>query len=294
MHIAGSAHERRDLTIRIVTDSTSDIEPARAAELGVDVVPLFVLWGDKSYRDYVDLSRTEFYERLKSEPVLPTTSQPTSKMFEDAFEPHVAAGDEVLCITISSKLSGTMNAASAAAQRFDDRVRVIDSETAAGGLGMMVMHANELAQGGASMGTIVASIEREKATQRLFACVPDLSFLNRTGRIGKAKQLIGTLMKIVPVLSLKEGAVVPEAQVRTFARAQETMIDMSIANAPDIAAARFLVMHTNAPELAAAVLSKLHERFDGAQPKLSGILEAGPVIGVHAGAGAVGVFSAQD
>jgi len=281
--------------IAIVTDSTSDIEPARAASLAIDVVPLFVLWGDKSYRDYIDLSRAEFYERLKREPVLPTTSQPTAKMFEDAFEPHIAAGDDVLCITISSKLSGTINAARAAAQRFPEgKVHVADSESAAGGLGMMVMQARELAASGTPMNDIIASIEREKQKQKLYASVPDLSHLNRTGRIGKAKQLIGTLMKIVPVLSLKEGTVVPEAQVRTFARAQQTMIDLSIANAPEIANARYLVMHTNAPQLAADVLAKLRERFDGVEPKLSGIQEAGPVIGVHAGAGAVGVFSAQD
>lgn len=283
------------MAIKIVTDSTSDIEPSQAAALGVDVVPLFVLWGDQSYRDYVDLSRAEFYERLKTEPVLPTTSQPTAKMFEDAFAPHVDAGDDVLCITISSKLSGTINAALAAAQRFGDgKVRVVDSESAAGGLGMMVMHARDLAEAGKSMDEIVGAIERERQTQRLYACVPDLSYLNRTGRIGKAKQLIGTLMKIVPVLSLKEGVVAPEAQVRTFARAQQTMIDLSIANAPDIADARFLVMHTNAPQLAAEVLAMLRARFNGVEPKLCGILEAGPVIGVHAGAGAVGVFSAQD
>lgn len=283
------------MAIKIVTDSTSDIEPSQAAALGVDVVPLFVLWGDHSYRDYVDLSRSEFYERLKTEPVLPTTSQPTAKMFEDVFAPHVEAGDDVLCITISSKLSGTINAALAAAQRFGARkVRVVDSESAAGGLGMMVMHARDLAQSGKSMDEIIAAIERERGTQRLYACVPDLSYLNRTGRIGKAKQLIGTLMKIVPVLSLKEGVVAPEAQVRTFARAQQTMIDLSIANAPDIADARFLVMHTNAPELAAGALAMLRARFNGVEPKLCGILEAGPVIGVHAGAGAVGVFSAQD
>jgi len=281
--------------IAIITDSTSDIEPARAAALGVGVVPLFVLWGDQSYRDYVDLSRSEFYDRLKNDTVLPTTSQPTAKMFEDAFAPHVAAGNDVLCITISSKLSGTMNAARAAAQRFPDgKVQVVDSESASGGLGMMVMHAQDMAQNGKTVAEILAAIEREKQTQRLYACVPDLSHLNRTGRIGKAKQLIGTLMKIVPVLSLKEGTVVPEAQVRTFARAQQTMIDLSIANAADIANARFLVIHTNAPQLAADVLAKLRERFNGVEPKLCGTIEAGPVIGVHAGAGAVGVFSAQD
>jgi DegV family protein with EDD domain len=283
------------LAIAIVTDSTSDIEPARAAELGVDVVPLFVLWGERSYRDYVDLTRAQFYERLKAEPVLPTTSQPTAKMFEDAFAPHVAAGDEILCLVISSKLSGTINAARAAAQRFPDaKIEIVDSETAAGGLGMMVFHAREMAQQGKSMPEIMATIEREKQTQRLYACVPDLSHLNRTGRIGKAKQLIGTLMKIVPVLSLKEGAVAPEAQVRTFSRAQETMLDLAVKAVPNVSNGRFLVMHTNAPELAQDALRRLGERLNGAQPKLLEIMEAGPVIGVHAGAGAVGIFAAQD
>jgi DegV family protein with EDD domain len=283
------------VAIAIVTDSTSDIEPARAKELGLDVVPLFVLWGEKSYRDYVDLSRAEFYERLKSEPVLPTTSQPTAQMFEEAFAPHAAAGDEILCIVISSKLSGTINAARAAAQRFPDaNIRIVDSETAAGGLGMMVFHARDLALQGKSIDEILAAIEREKQTQRLYACVPDLSHLNRTGRIGKAKQLIGALMKIVPVLSLKDGAVVPEAQVRTFSRAQETMLDLAVRIVPDVANGRFLVMHTNAPELAASMLERLRARLGGVEPKLCDIMEAGPVIGVHAGAGAVGIFAAQD
>lgn len=283
------------MAIAIVTDSTSDIEPARAKELGLDVVPLFVLWGEKSYRDYVDLSRAEFYERLKTEPVLPTTSQPTAQMFEEAFAPHAAAGDEILCIVISSKLSGTINAARAAAQRFPDaNIRIVDSETAAGGLGMMVFHARDLALQGKTFDQILAAIEREKQTQRLYACVPDLSHLNRTGRIGKAKQLIGALMKIVPVLSLKDGAVVPEAQVRTFSRAQETMLDLAVRIVPDIANGRFLVMHTNAPELAASMLVRLRERLGGVEPKLCDIVEAGPVIGVHAGAGAVGIFAAQD
>lgn len=283
------------MAIAIVTDSTSDIEPARAKELGLEVVPLFVLWGEKSYRDYVDLSRAEFYERLKTEPALPTTSQPTAQMFEEAFAPHAAAGDEILCIVISSKLSGTINAARAAAQRFPDaKIRIVDSETAAGGLGMMVFHARDLALQGKSMDEILAAIEREKQTQRLYACVPDLSHLNRTGRIGKAKQLIGALMKIVPVLSLKDGAVVPEAQVRTFSRAQETMLDLAVRIVPDAANGRFLVMHTNAPELAASMLVRLRERLGGVEPKLCDIMEAGPVIGVHAGAGAVGIFAAQD
>jgi DegV family protein with EDD domain len=283
------------LAVAIVTDSTSDIEPARAAQLGIDVVPLFVVWGDKSYRDYIDLSRSEFYQKLATEPVLPTTSQPTAQMFEDAFRPHVEAGRDVVCIVLSSKLSGTINAARSAAQQFPGaNIEIVDSLSVAGGLGMQVLHAQELAKAGASVSEILAVLEREKQTQRLYACIPDLSHVVRTGRIGKARAVIGTLMKIVPVISLHDGEVVAEAQVRTLSRAQETMIDLSLKNVTDVTNARFLVMHTNAPDLASNILERLRARFEGAAPKLLGVLEAGPVIATHGGPGAVGVFSAQD
>jgi DegV family protein with EDD domain len=283
------------LAIAIVTDSTSDIEPARAAQLGIDVVPLFVVWGDKSYRDYIDLSRSEFYQKLATEPVLPTTSQPTAQMFEEAFRPHVEAGREIVCIVLSSKLSGTINAAQSASQQFPGAsVTIVDSLSVAGGLGMQVLHAQELAKAGASVNDIVAALEREKQTQRLYACIPDLSHVVRTGRIGKARAAIGTLMKIVPVISLRDGEVVAEAQVRTMNRAQETMIDLALKNVTDVANGRFLVMHTNAPELAANILARVRERLNGVIPRLLGVLEAGPVIATHGGPGAVGVFSAQD
>lgn len=282
------------MAVAIVTDSTSDIEPQRAKALGIDVVPLFVVWGNKSYRDYVDLSRNEFYEKLASEPVLPTTSQPTSQMFEDAFRPHVEAGEDIVCLVISSKLSGTINAARSAAAQFPKaNITIVDSESVAGGLGMQAMHARELAQGGASAEQIVTAIEREKGSQRLYACIPDLSHVVRTGRIGKARAVIGTLMKIVPVISLRDGEVVAEAQVRTMTRAQETMIDLALKNISDPQNARFLVMHTNAPQLAANILDRLRGRLQAA-PKMLDILEAGPVIATHGGPGAVGIFSAQD
>jgi DegV family protein with EDD domain len=283
------------LPIAIVTDSTSDIEPDRARALGIDVVPLFVLWGERSYRDYVDLTRPQFYERLASEPVLPTTSQPTPEMFAQAFAPHAAAGEAIICLVISSKLSGTINAARSAAAQFPDaQIRIIDSESVAGGLGMLAMRARELAASGSTVDEIVAAIEHEKRWQRLYACIPDLSHVVRTGRIGKARAVIGTLMKIVPVISLREGEVVAEAQVRTMSRAEETMIDLSLKNVHDIGNARFLVMHTNAPELADRILERVRARLGGVQPKMLGVLEAGPVIATHGGPGAVGIFCVQD
>lgn len=283
------------MAIAVVTDSTSDIEPARARELGVDVVPLFVIFGEKSYRDYVDLSRREFYEKLASEPVLPITSQPTSQMFEEAFRPHVQAGDEILCVVISSKLSGTINAARSAAQQFPGaKITIVDSLSVAGGLGMQVLHACALAKSGASLEQILAALEREKRTQHLYACIPDLSHVVRTGRIGKAKAVIGTLMKIVPVISLRDGEVVAEAQVRTMSRAQQTMIDLSLKDVTNVSKARFLVMHTNAPELARDILERLRSQLGGEEPEMLDVLEAGPVIATHGGPGAIGIFSAQD
>ncbi|MGB6985813.1 MAG: DegV family protein [Candidatus Aquilonibacter sp.] len=283
------------MSIVVVTDSTSDIEPQRAAALGITIVPLFVVFGDRSYRDYLDLSRRDFYKMLASEKVLPTTSQPTPQMFEEAFRPLVAAAHEILCLTISSHLSGTINAARAAAQQFPDaKIVVYDSESAAGGLGIMAMHAQELIAAGSGWEELLAALDRERAVQRLYACISDLSHLQRTGRIGKAQQVIGTLMKIVPVIALKDGQVSAEAQVRTFARAQSTMIDLALAAVTDESKARFLVMHTDAPQLAENALTQLRAKFGGTQPRLLDILEAGPVIATHAGPGAVGISVAQD
>lgn len=277
--------------IAIVTDSTSDIEPARAAQIGVAVVPLFVVFAEKSYRDYLDLSRAEFYEKLAHEKVLPTTSQPASTMFEEAFAPHVAAGDEIICIVISQALSGTINAARAAAERFPNaKIHLVDSQSAAGGLGLQVLHAAELARAGKTADEILAALEQDRETQRLFAALPDLSHVVRTGRVGKARAVLGTLMKIVPVLTLKDGVVEAAAQVRTFSRAQETLIDMTASGLGDPAQARLMVMHTKAPDIAQRLADRLLEKLPS-PPKSIELLEAGPVIATHAGAGAVGIFS---
>lgn len=283
------------MAVAVVTDSTSDIEPSRAHALGIDVVPLFVLWGDRSYRDYIDLSRSEFYAKLSSEAVLPTTSQPTPQMFEAAFAPHVRAGVPVVCVVISSKLSGTVNAARIAAQAFaSGQIHIVDSLSVAGGLGMQALLARKLALAGGSSEEIVSALERERAAARLYACIPDLSHVVRTGRIGKARAVIGTLMKIVPVISLQDGEVTAQAQVRTMSRAQDTMLELTLQNAPQAARARFLVMHTNAPALAARIADRLRELVAPAVPKQLDIWEAGPVIATHGGPGAVGIFSAQD
>ncbi|HUA07755.1 MAG TPA: DegV family protein [Candidatus Acidoferrales bacterium] len=284
------------MSIVVVTDSTSDIEPQRAAALGITIVPLFVIFGERSYRDGVDLSRREFFAKLRSDNVLPTTSQPTAQMFEEAFRPLVEAGHDILCLTISSYLSGTINSARAAAQQFPDaKIVVYDSESAAGGLGIMAMRAQEMIAQGVRWDELVAALDRERAVQRLYACIADLSHLQRTGRIGRVQQVLGTLMKIVPVIVLKDGQVGAEAQVRTFARAQSTMVDLALSAAgSDLTKARFLVLHTDAPHLADGVMEQLRAKLHGVTPRVLDILEAGPAIATHAGPGSVGMAVSHD
>ena len=278
--------------VAVVTDSTSDLDPAMRQRHGVTVVPLFVNFGTRSYRDTVDLSRDEFYAKLATAVELPSTTQPTPGMFEDAFRPLVEAGNTVICLTIMASLSGTINAATAAATAFPPgAVHVVDSGTVAGGLALQAMRAAELARSGAEAEGILAALADDRARQRGYATIPDLSHAVRTGRVSRAQAFVGSLVKIVPVLRIDGGRIGQEARVRTFVRAQEAMIAAATHAIGDPLGARVCVMHTRAPELAAAVERRLRAGIATALRSIH-IVEAGPVIATHAGPGAVGVFVA--
>ncbi|MDQ6933498.1 MAG: DegV family protein [Candidatus Eremiobacteraeota bacterium] len=281
------------MAVAIVTDSTADIDSATASDLGVDVVPLFVSFGNKRYTDGEELTRAEFYRKLESEKHLPMTSAPSSKMFEDVFAKHVALGHEIVCVVLAATFSGTINAAQAAARRFPDAViRLVDSLTVAGGLGLQVRRAAELARAGAEIKEIEQSLSHDRETQHAFATLPDLSHAVRSGRIGRPAAMLGTLMKVVPVLKIVGGIVEREALVRTFSRAQEVMIEATLRSLTDTSAARIMVMHANVHQVAVELVEMVKNRLS-ASPKFLGISEAGPVLAVHAGAGAVGIFCAE-
>lgn len=276
--------------VAVVTDSTSDLDPAMQARYGVEVVPLFVNFGETRYRDTIDLTRDAFYEKLRCEAVLPTTSQPTPAMFEDVFRVHAEAGRPVICLTIMARLSGTINAATAAAQQFPGAaIHIVDSATVSGGLALQAMHAAALAHDGAEAAAILGALALDRERERGYATLPDLSHAVRTGRISRAQAFLGSLVKIVPVLRIDGGRVEEEARVRTFARAQETMVAAASRDANGAPGARVCVIHTRAAELAATLAARLHERIV-TELRSFDVLEAGPVIGTHAGAGAVGIF----
>jgi DegV family protein with EDD domain len=277
--------------VAIVTDSTSDLDAAAAARSGIIVVPLFVNFGDTRYVDGVDMNRDEFYHRLKTDPRLPTTTQPTAKMFEDAFAPLVAQGRPIVGTFISQQMSGTINAARAAAEQFKGHpIALFDSLTCTAGLALQAAHAAELARAGASVDDILAALALDRDNQHGYAAIPDLSQAVRTGRIGKAKAAIGGLLKIVPVIRMSTGMVEEEARVRTFPRAQEGMILSTLRTIGDVAKARIQVIHSRDPELAKSVVARLRAQLPG-EPLTLTVSEAGPVIAVHTGQGAVGIFS---
>lgn len=276
----------------IVTDSTADLDPEAARELGIDVVPLYVNFGSESFLDRVQISRDDFYRRLAAGGALPTTTQASSAAYEETFAKHVTAGEEIVCLSISGRLSGTINAAGAAAAHFPQAtIRVFDSRTVSGGLGLLVFSAYELALGGAGAAEIITALEEMRSRQALYAAIPDLSHAVRTGRISRTMAMIGGMMKILPVLGLDDdGKVMEVARVRTFDRALETLIEATATRIQGTTAARVAVVHARAPQTAETLRQRLLQKTGDAIARLD-VLETGPAIAVHAGIGAAGIFS---
>jgi DegV family protein with EDD domain len=276
--------------VAVITDSTSDLPPSLQVPYGIDIVPLFVNFGERRYQDTVELSRDAFYALMEREPILPTTSQPTPAMFADAFRPYVEAGRAIVCLTIMARLSGAINAATAAASEFRGAaIHVVDSATVSGGLALQAMHAADLAREECDVETVLAALRRDRERDRGYATLPDLSHAVRTGRISRAQAFIGSLVKIVPVLRIDGGSIEEEARVRTFARAQDAMLAAAVRDADDADGARVCVVHARAPDVAATLAVRFRGAVRRALRSLD-VIEAGPVIATHAGPGAVAIF----
>lgn len=199
---------------KIITDSTADLPEKICKEYGIEVVPLYINFGDKIYKEGIDLSKEEFYRKLKEyEPQgLPKTSQPTPKDFIDKYGNF--KGDNIISIHISSKLSGTCESANLAKKTMNGDITVIDSELVSGGLGMLVIYAAKAAKAGWDKEKIVNFINDLKRKITIYFTVEHLKHLQMGGRIGKAQALAGSILNIIPILSLKEGVIVPVEKMR--------------------------------------------------------------------------------
>lgn len=278
----------------IVLDSTSDFPDAQQRFRNMRVVPLYVIFGDERFRDEVDLSADEFYARLAAASALPTTSQPTPQDFLDTYEELTARGFErIYSLHLSSKLSGTFQSASLAAQELGgDRVTLVDSETASLAVAMLALAVERRLARGASAEEIDALVERFKAEHRVVFTVATLEYLQKGGRIGRAQALAGALLNVKPILGFEDGVVVPLARVRGRQKALEEFGKRFAAATEDRPGLRTAIAHANAPEWVEVLTALVRTARPSAEVELVEAL--GAVVGTHAGPGAVGFFWFQD
>ena len=272
----------------IVVDSTADFPDAHERYPNWRVVPLYVNFGTESFRDGVDLSAHEFYERLRTAPELPTTSQPTPADFLATYE-ELGGYERILSLHIASKLSGTFQSAGTAAEMLGDgRVRTIDSNTVSLALAMLGLAIQRRLERGTSDEEIDALVERYSRDLGLLFTVDTLEFLARGGRIGRAKAFAGQLMNVKPILSIRDAEVVPVKRVRGNRKAFQEFVDTLDAQTRDEPGLRVGIAHADAPERMEEIAKMVRDRRPQATIEMQSNL--GAVVGTHAGPGTVGFF----
>lgn len=273
------------MAVKIVSDSTADIPDALAARLGITVVPAYVLLDDIAYKEGVDLSRDEFYARLQSAPRLPSTSQPTPADFAQHLEPLVAAGHQVVCITVPRQLSGTYSSAVQAAQQFGaDAVAVVDATTASvGHLLQVIAAAEDAAAPDAAMASVVGAAAARAERGFGYCMVDTLEYLQKGGRIGKAQAFMGSLLKVKPILKVAEGEVLPVDRPRNLRRGLARLAELVREQG---AAAKLAVAYTTDAAPAGHLKDLLSDLAD---PEQTYTVQIGSAIGTHIGPGAVAV-----
>ncbi len=273
--------------IKIVTDSTCE-GPADIMRLPeLTVVPLSVVFGREALKDQVEITREQFWARLPKADPLPTTSQATPADFVDPFRRLTDAGDEVVALIISSKLSGTYEAAVQAKEALAGRpIDVVDTYSVSVGMGLMLQTACEMAGAGATRAQIVARMLQMRDEIHIDFALDTLEYLQRGGRIGKAQALVGSLLNFKPLLGIKDGEIVPVSRLRSRRKALDKMLDMLAhqvqVRGPQV---RLGVTHAGVPDEAAEVAQKLSAEFR--TPNVFTCI-LGPVVGVHVGLGTIG------
>lgn len=269
--------------VHVVTDSTSDIPRDVAEELGITVIPLTIQWGEQSFRDGIDIGADEFYARLASTKDLPRTSQPPPALFEHAYQHLITQGD-VVSVHLSHKFSGTVEAARrVAAEIAPDRIAVVDTGSVSMGLGMCVLAAARAASDGASLQE--CEDVAHSVAQRVHVAVAfeTLEYLRRGGRIGRASAFLGGLLRLKPVLTVKDGEAFPVTRARSRQKAIDELCALvtKYERVTDVA-----IAHTTTPDEAAA----LADRIRALAPEATlHEVRFGPVLGTHGGPGMLGV-----
>jgi len=274
------------LAVRIVTDSTADLPLKFAHDLGISVVPLSVIFGDEVFREGIDISQDLFYDKLIRGKELPTTSAPSVGDFLEVYEPLLKETDEIVSIHISAKLSATCDNACQAAQILADRgarIEVVDSRVVSLGLTFATLAAARVAREGGGIEQIKAAVESTVQRLRIYVMVDTLEYVRRGGRIGRARAFLGTMLRVKPLLSLRDGEVHPEERVRTKARAMERLFQIATSS-PRVQ--EIAVGYSTNPQDA----HDFQQRLAAVLPHVNiWVTRVGPVIGTHAGPGVLGL-----
>jgi DegV family protein with EDD domain len=272
------------MTVRVVSDTACDLPPQLVEELGVVLVPLHIRFGSTELVDRVELSTKEFWGRCATTEVLPETAAPSPGAFRDAFAELASQGATgIVCVTLSSKLSATNQAAAQAAREVEGtQVAIVDSLSVTLGEGLVVISAAEAAARGGDLASVVAAAESTRERLKVFGAISTLENLRKGGRIGGAAAALGTLLSIKPVIEVRGGVVAEESKQRTRAKSLRYLAEKVRSAGP---LERLAAMGADAPDFDEFVA--MLAGTPAQHPLLVG--EIGPVIGAHAGPGAIGV-----
>ena len=214
--------------IKIIADTTCGLPLDVLRQAGIETLPQIITFGEETFRDDIEMDTASFLEKLRASKNLPGTAAPPPALYTPIFEQVLEAGDTALVITPSAKLSGTFRSATVAANEFKtEQIQVLNSNTIAGGLGSLVLAAQKWADAGLTIDEVKENVAEMASRERLFFLVPTLEYLHKGGRIGGASKLIGTLLQIVPILTVKDGQVEPFDKVRTVKQAIRTIVDLT-------------------------------------------------------------------
>ena len=279
------------MAVRVVADSVSDLPADIADDLGITVVPANVHFGTQVFKDGVDLTTDEFFERLLNGPEFPTTSQPSMGEFVDAYERVAEDADAIVSIHVSSKVSGTFNSAQQGAERADVScpIELIDTLQASMGVGLIVMAAARAANAGASVEEVVEIANKATARAQCVVLLDTLEYLQKGGRIGKARALVGTLLKIKPLITIQDGVVHDFAKERTrrkgMARLERAAQDLS----PFTSAS---VMYSTSRDEADSLAESIRPLMSGDEEPI--VVRFGPALGTYVGPDSLGLVILGD
>lgn len=278
--------------VAIVTDGTCSLTPAQGEQLGIHIAPIYVTLGEKTYRAGIDLDSEEFYRFLSASKKLPTTAQPTVTDFVNIYNKLAEEAEEIVTIVISHHMSATIQSAEMAREQFDKvPVHIIDSESTSLGLGMMAIAAARAAEQGQNAQAVLQLVENLKQKINVIFTVNTLEYLHKGGRIGGATAFLGTAMDIKPILYIKDGRIEPLERQRTRKRSISRLVELMEKNVGE-KPVHVAILHGNVPEESRQLEQSIRSQFNCVELITS---DMGPVIGVHAGPGTLGlVFYTPD